>query len=51
MICYCTKPVYLDIIELFNYHNTCYKFKRVVIHDIKLDEFYKLQEKIIYDQL
>ena len=40
MICYCTKPVYLDIIELFNYHNTCYKFKRVVIHDIKLDEFY-----------
>ena len=40
MVCYCIKPVYVDLIELFNYHNSLYKFKRIVIHDVKLDEYY-----------
>jgi len=40
MICYCNKNIYVDILELFNYHSSLYKFKRIVIHDIKLDEYY-----------
>ena len=40
MICYCNKNIYVDILELFNYHSSLYKFKRIVIHDVKLDEYY-----------
>ena len=47
MICYCNKNVYVDILELFNYHSSLYKFKRIVIHDVKLDEYYN-QTKVQY---
>ena len=47
MICYCNKNIYVDILELFNYHSSLYKFKRIVIHDVKLDEYYN-QTKVQY---
>lgn len=47
MICYCNKNIYVDILELFNYHSSLYNFKRIVIHDVKLDEYYN-QTKVQY---
>lgn len=43
-VCYNTKHVYTDLIELFNYHNSLFKFKRIVIHDTKLDNYYNLSK-------
>lgn len=42
IVCYNTKHVYTDLIELFNYHSSLFKFKRIVIHDTKLDNYYNL---------
>ena len=40
---YCLrKNVYTDIIKLFNNHNTNYIFKRVIVHDKSLDEYYNV---------
>jgi len=40
LICYCKQNIYVDLIELYNYHSSLYKFKRIVIHDVKLDDYY-----------
>lgn len=38
---YCVRPnVVMDIIKAFNNHNSNYIFKRVVIHDSLLDDYY-----------
>lgn len=39
-ICYCKKSVFTNLVELYNYLSALCKFKRIIIHNVDLDEYY-----------